>query len=139
MADTVILGPFLKCPAFLHLGKYKNYTFCHDKGVKIILFQSNQKNSWRGFLGFQIWRTFTKRLHIHFFQPILICCDTLIYAKKAGHFKNGPKITVSAIVYNLEPISRKLPLVMAHPVYIFTHTKCVCVVPIIHVRLLTCI
>ena len=28
---------------------------------------------------------------------------------KAGHFKNGLKITVSAIVCNLEAISRKLP------------------------------
>ena len=37
--------------------------------------------------------------------------------KRAGHFKTGLKITVSAIICNLEPISRKLPKVMAHQVF----------------------
>ena len=36
----------------------------------------------------------------------------------AGHFKHDLKITVSAIICNLEPISRKLPKVMAHSVLV---------------------
>ena len=48
----------------------------------------------------------------HFNTLILAECVIFFYfpkCKKAGHFKNGLKITVSAIVYNLEPISPKLP------------------------------
>ena len=36
------------------LGKYKKTTFYHEKGVQSALFQSNLKNSRRGFLEFHI-------------------------------------------------------------------------------------
>ena len=59
-----------------------------QKGVQITLFQSNLKN-------------FSNRLLIHFFQPILLCFDTFLYAKKAGHFRNDIRIGVSLLVLTL--------------------------------------
>ena len=100
---TVILRPFLKCPAFLYPKKKKKNTFCLEKGVEIYVFQSNVKNSWRGFLDFHIWRTFSNRLLIHFFPPILLRFDTVWYVKKAGHFKSGLIIGVSLLVWKLWP------------------------------------
>ena len=46
-------------------------------------------------------RTFNNRLFIHFFQKILLCFDTFLYAKRAGHFKNGLSIGVSLLVLKL--------------------------------------
>ena len=85
-ADTVILRPFLKCPAFLHLGKYKK-PLCQEKGVKSALFQSKSKNSWHGFLEFHIWRTFS---NIHFFSANITLVWYIFICYKGREFQKWP-------------------------------------------------
>ena len=65
----------------------KNTTFCTEKGVKITIFQSNLKNSWLGFLEFHIWRLFSNRLLIHFFQQTLLCIVAFYMFKRQGSSK----------------------------------------------------
>ena len=52
---------------------------------------------------FHIWRTFRNRVDIHLFKSILLCFDTFLYAKMAGHSKNGLRIGVSLLVLKLGP------------------------------------
>ena len=60
----------------------KNITFYAKKGVNITVFQRKLKISWLRFLEFHILRTFSNRLLIHYYHPILLCFDTFLYAER---------------------------------------------------------